>query len=181
MADQHTLNELLSHYQITRWDILVVNDGSGQTWKHPAGWAAMLITREGMRQWLLGRMNVGTNNVAEIMPTLHALRYDFYGTNGGKLLVSRCVHVISDSQITVNVGNKLWQPHANGDLWASLNYFRDVGYEIHFHHIDRNSNPLHAEVDRLSKANTPLEGLTLLDPYSIMPWVSQCATPPQAS
>ena len=127
---------------VTGYDLIILSDGSGCKWGYSIGWASILIERERFENKLLwGSSSEGTVNVAELIPFMMALRYHFYKTLKGKktkaTLKTLC---ISDSEHTVNQGNRLSKRTIHQDLWAAIDFFESIGYQIDWYWIDRCSN-----------------------------------------
>jgi hypothetical protein len=152
------------------WDLLLVGDGSGVGWERPAGWSVLYIDRQGGdRHLFAGGVSSGTIAWAELEPYLHCLRYDLYKRNNGKLKDIRKVSILTDSQTTARIGNGEFRANVNGDLWASLDYFRAVGYQVTFHWKDRNQMPATVLVDRLSRTGEIYsEMIDGQDPFDVL-------------
>lgn len=142
-----TLEDLLRYYEIgaNDWDYLIIGDGSGQTWKDAIGWGATLICKfDGSRKVFYGAMSNGTNNTAEIHAVLHPLSYLANNINWQDRPDGIKVHVVSDSENTVNGLNKdnpIWVAGlaANRELWMAIHMTRRRGIQIIGHHLPRNS------------------------------------------
>jgi len=149
-----TIEDLVASVGSPPWDLILVGDGSGVGWDKSAGWAVCLIDRlGGFRKMFHCFVSAGTVNWAEAACFTHALRFDFFQTNKGKLRAERKVLIFSDSQVTVNTGNGQYPDDANGDIWAQVAFFRSKGYKIQYHFIGRSTFQLHVLVDQISKSN----------------------------
>lgn len=168
-----TLQDVLAALNIVNWDAVVVGDGSGSGWTQGAGWASVVITRNGRRSpLLLGAYNSGTVNVAELQALLHGLMWlDEEG--GGKALCRQKgalvdVHLITDSEITVNQGNGKYKAKGvTRILWGSVRVLEKDGYRLHFHWYGRDGIALNKLCDHASRearlAVEPLSLVRLLD------------------
>lgn len=130
------------------YDYVLVGDGSGSTIQTSIGYSAFVldVARESILQ-LEGYWNHGTVNQSEILPTLLLLNY----LESSNILPPVKILVISDSEVTVNCGNKKWARNANKFMWAGLDYFESVGYKVEFRWVKRNTNLISKECDRISK------------------------------
>lgn len=139
------LSALLARLNIANWDVLLVGDGSGSGWTTPCGWASILVDRvyHG-RQLFYGAMNLGSVNLGESMPYLHALSW--YDAQVGKTLLRQTgqirVHIVTDSATVANWGTKAMQlgeplPRKHIGLWATMREYRQLGYTMTFHWAPR--------------------------------------------
>jgi ribonuclease HI len=118
-------------------DLLLLGDGSGTTHREPAGWACIAYDLA-LKQAVVhaGGLTAGTNNFAELMPFVHALW--FHTRQHKDKITPGCkVAVVSDSEVTVRCGNRLYSRQANGFLWAGVEWFEQHGYDIKWHHVLR--------------------------------------------
>jgi len=131
------LQELLQRFNIRKWDVLLIGDGSGTTWDKPVGWSVILLDLvTGRRQLLTGARNRGSINRVELQPYLEALAYHYYGLYKGNLpprIID--VHVISDSEVTVKCGRGEYQRKTNNDLWCMLDFWKTKGYNLTWHYV----------------------------------------------
>jgi hypothetical protein len=166
-----SLNKLLKSFSISKFDLILMGDGSGTGWELPIGFAAMAIWRNpDLRKVFSGCLNHGTIGQAEILPYLTAIRYDYQVIAKGNLEAKRRVIIISDSQVSVNVGNGIQQAHTNKDLWESYKWFLNLGYEITWIWVERNENDIHKLAHSLSNiARKLLTDELKIDPYKILP------------
>lgn len=157
-----TLNDILTHCKITQWDVLIVGDGSGLGWDKACGWAGVLIDKAaGARMLGFGAMFPGTVTLGELFPYLHTLLW-YTGKDGpGKQrraeLAARHgrnvhIHVVTDSQTIATSGNNPGSRQAHKPLWAAMDVFPQMGYQIFYHHIPREVVDLNFFVDAVSKA-----------------------------
>jgi ribonuclease HI len=155
-----SLAGLLKHCNIDNWDTVIIGDGSGQGWKMGAGWASVLIDRASRaRKLFYGAMNTGTVTLGELMPYLHALSW-YTGKDGpgahrrkeklqqGKQMQ---VHIITDSQIIAMSGNNPESRHSHQELWKAFDEYRQRGFVITFHFVDRARVNLNVLVDEVSR------------------------------
>jgi ribonuclease HI len=154
-----SLDEALRRLNIENWDLLLIGDGSGSTWKRECGWGCVSIERETFerRAWY-GAMSHGTVNLAEAMAYLQPLMW--YAdreldnrARGGKV-VCRRAHIITDSSYLANGNNRhrsARQGKRNGPLWDAFGQFGSHGILLHWHWFGRDVLELNRLADRLSK------------------------------
>jgi len=140
-------SELIDHLEhvsgqlsLTDFDVLLIADGSGTVSTEPAGWACTVYDRR--KQEVLihtGGWSVGTNNLAELVPFVHAL---WHLNQGERELVAKpvVVQIVSDSELTVRCGSGQYERRANGCYWAAIQWFEEHDYLLHWLHVRRNSN-----------------------------------------
>lgn len=142
------VSELNKQLNLPAYDLLLTGDGSGTTIQTACGFACFMYYPQNKQYSIqLGCFNHGTNNLAELMPYIHALWKDSYINMKWK---PRNVEIVSDSELTVRQGNKVYARNANKTLWAAIDSFCDNGYTIHWNHVLRNSNPISALCDKLA-------------------------------
>lgn len=147
-APRTTIQHVLDHFQIKKWDYLLLGDGSGSAWGRPIGWACVLIERRsGMRLPFYGACNEGTVNFAELMAYVMPLTYIDTKRVSGKALD---VHIITDSEYTQKNSHRL-TPDKNAGLIGAIQAFRRKGICTTFHWMRRNTHPITELVDDLSK------------------------------
>jgi hypothetical protein len=166
-----TLNELLTSLSVTKWDLLLMGDGSGTTYKTPIGFAALSIDRQsGLRHIFTGGYNHGTIGQAELLPYITALRFDYYSTLKTKLHSRRRVTILSDSQVSVNVGNGDQTAHTNKDIWICFDWFKSVGYDLTWKWVGRNENDIHKLAHKMGNiVRKIIDSEKDIDPYTILP------------
>lgn len=133
-------------------DLYLFGDGSGTTLDKPCGFACIAYSKAiflGRIRVYTGRLSHGTNNVAELMPYYHALYCD--AADCGVYHINRSTIIVSDSELTVKQGQKVYGRYANSHLWRAIDSFVECGYSIKWHHVLRNTNPLNALCDKISK------------------------------
>ena len=136
VIDCPRLLDIMGAYPET--DIFLIGDGSGTTLHGSCGWAVWVAEPPFKRARLLtGSLSNGTNNTAELFPYLQALH--FLNCENPR---PRKVVVVSDSELTVRCGNRIYGRQANAPLWAMLDWFETQGWTIRFHHVRRNTNEL---------------------------------------
>lgn len=143
---------LVTELGLPKSDLLLFGDGSGSRAQSPCGWACTSYNRRsGLVTQHFGGASHGTNNYAELSPYLHALwYYDVLTFGQGQPRTGVRVSIVSDSEITVKCGNKLYARRANGALWASMEWYEKNGYEPTWKWVARNTNTCNAEADRLA-------------------------------
>lgn len=199
MPQAELLQAILDRANIGDWDVLLIGDGSGTGWDSPAGWASVLIDRRTSgRRTFYGGLNLGSINLAEMMPYFQALCW-FHNAHGMERLRERCpllVHVITDSQVTALHGNRAANRHEDlpkvgqRPLWAAVREFAALGYRIQFHWAERCESGLNyladliaalsrrgiMQIDQLAtddalaaKARQAIERVTFCDPATGRP------------
>src|SRR5688500_8729707 len=114
--DRAQLRQLDRELGLGDHDLLLVGDGSGTVYQRPAGWACVAYDRLLKKAVVhAGGATTGTTNYAELFPYVHALWYHHQDHQGEPLRGYR-VAVVSDSEVTVRCGNRLYQRRANGCL-----------------------------------------------------------------
>lgn len=129
------LEKLAAEYGV-EYDLLLIGDGSGSTSDKPCGWWVTAYNRRAGRVYFqAGATSGGTNNYAEIAPYLQALwHFDTTEPTPTKVLI------ISDSELTIRIGQGRYGRKANLGLWAQIDCYREKGYEINWRHVYRNTN-----------------------------------------
>ncbi len=144
------LKALARSLNLPAYDLLLVGDGSGTCVGLPAGWGCIAYDRRERKVVLhTGAVSSGTNNLAELFPYVQALWHHSQGRQQQRASPVRA-QIVSDSVITVNCGNGLYQRKANGALWASIDWFAQNGYSLSWHHVPRNSSPCSALMDSVA-------------------------------
>lgn len=150
---------VLDRAEIQQWDLLLIGDGSGSAWDLPNGWATVLIDQETRgRKLFFGAASKGSVNMAEAMPYFQAMFW-FHNAHGVDRIKRRGalqVHIITDSQVTVNHGRKAANlkealpkiPHR--PIWAGMREFGYMGYEFHWHWAPRSTNNLNWASDLIA-------------------------------
>jgi ribonuclease HI len=144
-TDLLTLPQLADSLGIKGADLILCGDGSGSTWQLGCGWACLIFERaSGARYLTLGGMNLGSVNLAELMAYTHALTW-WHATRGLDMLHRKgrlSVHIITDSQLTVNLGMQVAAeqplPAPNRAYWAAMREMQRTGFFMHWHHVHRN-------------------------------------------
>jgi hypothetical protein len=149
---------MLADLQIVDWDLCLVGDGSGNSWKNGCGWACVLVDR--VSQWqspFFGGMSAGSISLAEFMPYFQALSFYHheFGRERLKFRGRLQVHVITDSQVISQHGNQVADPRnalpkTQQAMWAGMREFGTMGYEFHYHWARRSTSVLNKYVDLLS-------------------------------
>jgi ribonuclease HI len=132
------------------FDLMLAGDGSGTTADNPCGFACYAYDRRAQEIIVhKGSFNHGTNNFAELMPYVHAL-WHFQTTQQTDIRFPVRVLVVSDSELTVRQGQRLYSRNANLCLWEAINWFEEHGYEFTWKHVRRNTNPIHTDCDKIA-------------------------------
>ena len=145
------MEELAAELGFSDFDLMLVGDGSGTTADKACAFACKAYDRrqqEVITHW--AALNHGTNNLAELLPYVHALWYHQTKTLGQNL--SRRTLIVSDSELTVRQGLGAYTRDrtANGAFWRSIEFFEDCGYEIVWRHVRRNTNPISTACDHIA-------------------------------
>ena len=155
MVSPEHFERLVVSLRLPPSDVILVSDGSGSICTKPCGWYCACYyrpTKKVTEHW--GGATGGTNNYAELMPFLHTLWVidTAWKKHGGSAKASPPTQVccVSDSELTVNIGNGLYSPTANLVLWAGIEQFKKQGFELSWHHVPRNSNPINAKADKMA-------------------------------
>lgn len=154
-----TLAEIAQNLGIANWDLLLVGDGSGSGWAQGCGWATTLVDNQTRERWqFVGGMNMGSINLAELMPYLHALTW--YHANVGKQRIASIgrplvVHIITDSQVIAAQGQQAAElsqslPKVQEAQWAAMRQLAHMGYLLHYHWIERCTTALNWAADLLA-------------------------------
>lgn len=151
------LPEFLSIVNVSPYRYTIIADGSGSTWGKPCGFGCLILEGNNILKYLGGNFTNGTNNFVELFPFIFALNY-IDSTNHISLLDGRGkVLCVSDSQITVNCGNRNFSRNTNKFLWNLLDNFENAGYSLSFQWQPRGFCELHKLIDLLSKKERKLE------------------------
>jgi ribonuclease HI len=150
------LEAFASKLNLGSYHLLLIGDGAGTTIGLPCGFGCIAYHSQSKTAILhSGGFNHGTNNFAELIPFLHALWYDFYiqpkNITFGTLCKKRYVEIVSDSELTVKHGNRVYYRNANLPLWAAIDKCESLGYVIHWNHVLRNTNEFNTLCDKIAK------------------------------
>lgn len=163
-----SFQDLLQTLGIARWDAVIVGDGSGSGWGQGAGWASVVVRRDGRRSPLLrGAHSHGTVNIAELQALLLGLMWLEEQGDGPALRRAgggmADVHLVTDSEITVNQGNGKSTAHGiNRVLWAGVRLLERDGYRLHFHWYPRDQIQLNMLCDHASRqSRLAVEAVTI--------------------
>jgi ribonuclease HI len=134
-------------------DLFLVGDGSGTTIDKPCGWFVWAHDRiSNTVKKYFGGTNSGTNNYAELANFVHAM-WAYHARlfkTPPQDKVDIWVVIVSDSELTVRCGNRVYERKANTPLWAVFDHLESLGYKFTWHHVLRNSNPFNTEADRVA-------------------------------
>lgn len=152
--------DLASKLSLKDFDLLILADGSATTSQKPGGWASLVYDRHyGQYTPHFGGSNYLTNNVAELLPFIYSLwKFDYEHNKRPAQETDFCyatpkikVECISDSEIVVKGGNRVYKRDANACFWSAIELFEQKGYDIHWNWLARNSHPLHKLMDNKSR------------------------------
>lgn len=142
-------HKLIRNLSLANFDAFLVGDGSGTTIDTPYAWACFYLDMHSQfNKIFFGCGSTGTNNFAELAPYINVLYYDYYKRK--KDVKGRKIEIVTDSEITARCGNKEYSRNCNEILWANLDWLKGQGYEIHWNHIPRNSNPFSLACDQIA-------------------------------
>lgn len=146
------VDELLQRMNVPDWDILLVGDGSGNTWSAPCGWSCVLIDRQTRgRKLFYGGLNAGSNYLAEAMPYLHALLW--YDQDRGQGRIEKFglqrVALITDSEALYH-GLQSPAPSALRIFWGAWNELKRLGYHIEPRWLRRSTIQLNVLADMVA-------------------------------
>lgn len=172
MEQSHdALMSLLERLKIKEFDLILIGDGSGSMQNYPIGWACVAIEQGQMsRRVFYGGANDGTINQAEPLAYLiplswYAAKLNKEGKPGARGV--RHIHIITDSEYARDQGQRLSVTTSyNTILWAAFGLLARQGLVLHWHWIERETDPVNHEVDLLSKAARALIKDTPLTPES---------------
>lgn len=156
---QETLQQILERFDIRDCQLLLVGDGSGNSWNACCGWATTMIEMVSRERWLFyGAMSAGSINLAELAPYVQALSW--YHQDRGKNKIHELgrpirVNVITDSEVVATQGKQTADfdqplPKANSPQWAAMRQFARLGYQLHWHHEGRSQTVLNWAADLLA-------------------------------
>ena len=140
------------------WDIVIIGDGSGTGWKGACGWAGVLVEKNHPERGLgYGGMNVGSINLAELMPYLQTLNH-FHEQRGREILETKGllrVHVLTDSSTITAWGNRVANlkadlPKTSSPFHAAMRQFGRLGYHLQYHWGPRSQNCLNWASDLIA-------------------------------
>lgn len=128
------------------FDYVLLGDGSGTSVGSPCGWACFAVDGGGGVVAHRGGCSSGTSNLAELMPYVLAL----WHIQSKEMFRKLRIAIVSDSELTVRCGNREYEKRANCAFWACIDFYEGLGYDITWKHVKRNTNPIHAECDRIA-------------------------------
>jgi len=150
------ISALLAGIQVKEWDLLLMGDGSGSGHACPGGWACFPVANDKGNHVFLdpvfGAVSHGSINLMEVMPYWHFLHQHYYYMGGAETCLEKKiqVHVITDSQWAATAMSGRGKITVNRDMMALFAIFRDWGYQIHWHHVSRETIELQSMADRLA-------------------------------
>ena len=147
-----SLDDVIEAAGIQSWDLLIVGDGSGNTWDHECGWSSVALTYNSLeRKVFHGAMSHGSNNVGEMMAYLQPLMWyvarERKNRAAGSATRAYNVHILTDSDYLV----KTEERRSNMPFWALFDQFPRQGFLLHWHWIRREQIGLNVYVDQLSR------------------------------
>jgi ribonuclease HI len=141
--------DLAQSLSLPELDVIIVADGSGTVPSKSGGCAALIWDRRtDETHEIRSALSHSTNNFSELFPFVHAL---WMIQKTASLARGDSVGCVSDSQITVKAGQKLYSRSANECLWDAIEYFETGGIRFEWRWVPRNSNPLNAWCDKRSR------------------------------
>jgi ribonuclease HI len=173
------LEQLAHDLALPDADLLLVGDGSGSVYNQPAGWACTAYDRRKRRAVLhAGAVSGGTNNFAELAPYVQGLWWH-HQDHGQAPATPVKVVLVSDSEVTVRCGNRVYSRNCNLCLWAGIDWFEEHSYQLSWHHVRRNSNPWSAWADNVAgRMRYAMSRLPACLPGAPMPATAGAATWP---
>lgn len=143
------------------WDIIVVGDGSGSRWGYGGGWATILFDKfTGLHKVQWGALSDTTINICELSPYIYSVLWHHrcvanmirkQKKQAGQMFPVIETHIITDCEIIAKQGRGEMKRELNSPLWASFIAFERLGFNFHFHWINRDSGLANQVCDMLSK------------------------------
>lgn len=137
----------------TDWDLLLVGDGSGQSWDRPCGFGCLSLDRLEQRlQTWFGGFSKGSVAFAEGAAYLAPL--EFFANKPRPAGEFVRAHIITDSQITADIGNNSELRHTvrkNRGLWHAIDSYAAAGFSLRWHWVRREVLAFNRVADYLSK------------------------------
>lgn len=140
LSEIHTLKGLLEDFKISKWDYVLIGDGSGSKWDYEGAWGCWMFERakRDKPQPFFGSSNVATVSVCEMMAYVMPLLW----LKANRKIRPADVHIFTDSEYLVNVGSCRGARKANAELWHMFDQYTRVGLKLHWHWIPRDTiNP----------------------------------------
>lgn len=146
------LQKLKEDLQINRFDndYIIIADGSGSNLSKSCGFHCYVHNGISTEE-LSGFLSKGTNQLAEIMPFIHALWYIKNLECDGAKLKILC---ITDSEVIVKQGKQIY---ARCPMFSIIEYF-EKDWQIDWKWFARNSNKILSTCDEKSKEMRKLNG-----------------------
>ncbi len=145
--DVGVMEAVASGLGLDDYDLMLVADGSGTTADFACGWCCYAFAPAEARVTRYeGAFTAGTNMFAELVPFVHALWAEYNRRQRWSGHVA--VELVSDSEVTVRCGNRLYGRNANAPLWGAVEWLEERGHALHWNHVRRNSNRANASADR---------------------------------
>jgi hypothetical protein len=155
-----TFEQMLARLKITKWDLILVGDGSGSQRDKECGWAVTAIKRNSRKRLVFyGAMNMGSVNFAEMMAYLQPLTWYMNevkaarSKDGRARRSDRHIHIITDSAYCQRRGDdRDTSMYVNKVLWGVFELINRQGFKLEWHWEKRETVALNMYADRLSKA-----------------------------
>ncbi len=143
-----TVTKVIKDLNLPPADLYLWGDGSGTVIeKSCASFCVSYMPAICLIKEHYSYLSHGTNNAAELLPYLNALYYYKYTQERRS---GNTICIVSDSELTVKQGMRLYVRDANKFLWAAMDSFENDGYILKWHHVSRNSNPVNAYCDKMA-------------------------------
>lgn len=125
------------------WNYLLIGDGSGSRWPHACGFACRKYENHSFRYEILyGAFNHGTNILSETMAyVLPLLKLAADDTRQKQSTGATLVHVVTDSEYVVKLGNARLPGKSHKPLWAAIKSCQSDGVLVRFHWKERDKLP----------------------------------------
>ena len=163
MTKDSELESLLNFLGIAHnlWNLLLLGDGSGSLPTKPGGWACFGVEQTfdengqstiKYHEPVFGAVSCGPINWLETLPYWHFVRQHYYYMGGkeqcltGKVIV----HIVTDSQWAARAMSGHARAKYHRDMATMFAAFQDWGYQLHWHHVSRETILLQSLADRLS-------------------------------
>lgn len=139
-----------------KFDYTIICDGSGYT-DHVGGFGAIILGNKPsgpVYEVTYGcsmHMETGRAEFTAILSGLNALMdiNDWRNDLKNLIVFKKNILVISDRQDLVGSINNYYSRKANGDLWASFNWYEKY-FNVEAVHVPRETVPMHKVVDRVA-------------------------------
>lgn len=142
------------------WDLILLGDGSGSQPDLPGGWACFGVELQQaacertvvFHEPVWGAVSAGPINLMESM-AYWAFLHHFHYYGGGRELCKKTrlkTHIVTDSEwAAANMSGK-GRTKYHRELVTVFSMYHDWGYQLHWHHVNRETILLQSLADRLS-------------------------------